>query len=162
MENAVKAIFIAGTLIIILSIVSVIVNVFLKNSIVIDDAAIKIDVNTIAYHNSQFTIYEKDNLTFNKLQSLIGQIVENNNRQTDERLMVSVDVEQYGQKPASMLYESKGTYIRVDKPIDSNFTKENWCPYLDSTSVYRGDYFKVTLNYNDAGIVDIIRIDNIE
>lgn len=162
MENAVKAIFIAATLIIILSIVSVIVNVFLRNSIVMDDATVKIDMNTIAYHNSQFTVYEKDNLTFNKLQALIGNIVENNNRQTDERLMVSIDLEQYGEKPATMLYESKGTYIRVDTPVDTNFTKQSWCPYLDSSSAYKGDFFKVTLNYNDAGIVDIVKIDNIE
>ncbi len=160
MENAVKALFIACGIIITLATITIVVNIFIKNQIIINDGSTKVDFTTVAYHNSQFTPYEKDDLTYAELLSLIGVIVENNLRQTDEKYMVDVLLEKYNAKSGGV-YTATGAFETVSQPMNSNFMNDKKYIYLNSTSVYKGKVFKTNLMYNDIGVIDTIKIEKI-
>lgn len=160
MENTVKAVFIASAIIIALAVITLVVTIFLKNRVLINDGSTKVDFATISYHNSQFTTYEKDDLTYSQLMSFIGVIVENNNRQTDENYMMSILLERYDAKSGG-IYKPSGVLDSLICPDTNEFINNPNYIYLNNNSVYKGKVFKVSLMYNDLGIIDKAKIEKI-
>lgn len=160
MENSVKALFIASGILVTLIAISLVINIFMEGKLIIDGGATNIELSTISHHNSQFISYEKDNLTYANLQSLFGIIVDNNKRQTDNNLKVSIELERYQDK-GSGIYKATGAFDTLQFPTDNSFMSNKRYVYLDSKSVYKGKIFKATLKYNDMGIIDRIRIEKI-
>lgn len=158
MENATKAILLAAGVIITLATVSIIITVFMQNQAVIKEGTKNIDLSTITYHNSQFTTYEKEGLSYSNILTLVGKIVDNNLRQTDENFMVSVEAKEYESKTGGT-YKATNSFVTFEAPIDNSFMQNSVCQELNSDSVYRGKSFRVTLKYNDMGIVSVVRIE---
>ena len=161
MENSVKAILMAGAVIIVLVMITLVLNMFLSGSEIIDDGTTRVDAATIAYHNSQFSKFEKENLTYSNVISLVGKITENNQRQTDGNYVVDVEVKKYRKDAYEETYTSTNTYDVIKGPTNSEFMNNHIYPELNSNSVYRGKIFKASFMYNDYGIIHKIRIEKV-
>ena len=161
MENGVKAILIAGSVIVVLAMVTIVITLFLSGSAIIDDGTSRTDAYTISYHNSQFSPFERENLTYSNVVSLVGQITENNQRQTDNNYLVSVELRRYKKDTYGETYKKTDYLDIISSPTNSNFMNNPLYPELNENSVYRGKVFKASYMYNDYGIIYKIRIEKV-
>ena len=89
MENASKALLIAGGVLVTLAVVSIIMIIFNKGRDFNKTQVDSFDKKKIAYHNSQFTIYERK-LEKSEIEKLIDVAIKNNINAENKEYVVSV------------------------------------------------------------------------
>lgn len=144
MENASKALLIAGAILIALATISLVMVIYNSGKDINEDVSKKIDQSILQYHNSQFTIYEKDNLQYSELLKLINNVDNNNNRAKENIYLVNIEL-----------------YKEVDETAPEDIYTGNEIlnnDYIKKESPLKGEEFKINMIYSENGLINLIKV----
>lgn len=144
MENASKALLIAGAILIALATISLVMVIYNSGKDINEDVSKKIDQSILQYHNSQFTIYEKDNLQYSELLKLINNVDNNNNRAKKNIYLVNIEL-----------------YKEVDETAPEDIYTGNEIlnnDYIKKESPLKGEEFKINMIYSENGLINLIKV----
>ncbi len=142
MENASKALIIAGSILIAILIISLGVMVFnnMRNSVVENS---NLDTEEITAFNNQITPYVGNNVSGSQVNALIQKV-----RSINQSAISNND----NVKRVSITFpSSNGATTTLDTA--NNFTG-------GSSTVTTGVFYKVTVNYGSSGLIDQITVEN--
>ncbi len=144
MENASKALLIAGAILIALATISLVMVIYNSGKDINEDVSKKIDQSILQYHNTQFTIYEKDNLQYSELLKLINNVDNNNNRAKENIYLVNIEL-----------------YKEVDETAPEDIYTGNEIlnnDYIKKESPLKGEEFKINMIYSENGLINLIKV----
>ena len=132
MENASKALLIAGAILLVIAIIAIAVGIVSKTRGTIDVAGNQIDAMEVKMHNNQFTIYE-GRVTGADVKECIAKALSNNSTTTNSAMRVKVTV--------------AGT-VRVNQAATS--------PIFDSSNIPSNNIYTGLTKINSQGIINEI------
>ncbi len=92
MENASKALLIAGAVLLVIALIAVAMGIFGTARGVVDQAEGQIDNMSVQMHNRQFEPYNKSTLTAKEAKDLIAIVISNNKNVTTKDFIVELYV----------------------------------------------------------------------
>ena len=95
MENASKALFIAGAILLVIAIIAIAVGIVSSTRGTIGTAENQIDSMAVQMHNKMFEKYEGKNKSYNEIKECIAEIVAYNSEQKNSDLYVQLQVREY-------------------------------------------------------------------
>ena len=147
MENASKALIIAGA--ILLSILIIAIGIYIFNSAqgTIDSSLQSMTSQEVDAFNSQFTSYQGDEVSGSNVKSLMTKLAANYGSYADE--------------PSKVPTVSDGTTTASYDSVSASSTA-----YTDNVSLIRNSLinkhtYEVTMNFGPAGIIDEITITDV-
>ena len=142
MENASKALLIAGAILICILLIGVGMLVFNSTQGLTDEATRQGESQAIEAFNSQFTTFEKDKQSGSNVKALMNKIKVNNS-QLDEREKVIYDINQDTSDPKYIVTDGD---VKIENGTIKNLNTSSY--YSVTTSDTNGDGFvdKVTVN----------------
>ncbi len=136
MENASKALLIAGSILICILLIGVGMMVFSSGNDIFGSASLKMSENEKLMFNQPFTNYEGERVSGANVRALIRQAISNNSANKDvEGKLVSISID--------------GTAITAT-PEALNTNEMS----AASAKVNTGATYKVVLEYNESGLVN--------
>ena len=158
MENASKALLIAGAILLVIAIIAIGVGIVSKTRGTIDTAGSQIDGMAVQMHNKQFEHYEGTGKTYEEIKQLIADVVAYNASQNNSAFEVTV----YGK-----YYLASGAIrkccTRVKNPDNSttfgiNDFSRNCQLFISDPNIGK-KVWNVSFSYNSQGIIkEIIMI----
>lgn len=152
MENASKALLIAGA--ILLSILIIAIGMFIYNSAqaTVNDSMTSLSTQEIDAFNNQFVSYEQEQ-TGSNVKALIGRLIANSNTYVDESAKVPHVIYTPGQNGAGA-----STYTQTNSEDGNN------AGYVASLSTLRNDIenkhkYWISFEYGASGIITDVTID---
>ena len=147
MENASKALIIAGAILLSILIIALGMSVYNSSSSVTDGA--NMDAQEISAHNSNFISYEGTKKG-SQLSGLLTAIQNNNNDRDDRKIVVSVSstTTSYNKAPLGI----------SDGKVYLNNSNSNYKNIRDELASMGATTFKVSFGYNSDGLINYCEI----
>lgn len=149
MENASKALIIAGAILISIVLITLGVAILGQGQDVVKSS--NMDAQAISSFNSQFTQYEGDSVTGSRVNTLINAVISSNtvsNRDGEVNKLINITV-------------ANGTDITLKT---STATTASDITYVSgvTTRAKSGTIYKVTVDYGTAGYINTITISKVK
>ncbi len=146
MENASKALIIAGAILISIVLITLGVVILGQGQEVVNSS--NMDAQAISSFNSQFTQYEGDSVTGSRVNTLINAVISSNtvsNRDGEVNKLINITV-------------ANGTDITLKTSTASDITYVSGV----TTRAKSGTIYKVTVDYGTAGYINTITISKVK
>ena len=131
MENASKAILIAGAILLVLALIGIAVVVVNNMENTSEDLLVGLDKNEMMLHNNKFLNYEENQLSGSDVKDCISKVLKHNNDNLEDELTMKI-------------------FINNVETINRTTTS------FDSSTINNFDKYKGTVSYSN-GIITIIR-----
>lgn len=152
MENASKALLIAGAILLCILIIAIGMFIYNSASSTITDSLTSMSTQEIDAFNNQFTGYEGAQ-TGSNVKALMGRLIANADTYRDEPAKVP-------QVYINQLSNTKKNYIRASFIANDAGYPQNYITYLGKirNSVETKHEYWIEINFQDNGIIDYITI----
>lgn len=146
MENASKAIIIAGAVIITLAVISLGILIYNMARESLNVAKVQIDNMVIEEYNAQYLVYDKEYVTGIEVKQCISEVLYSNANATDPNIFVTG----LTLKKGSQTYE----YIKIE--VDEYGKKKATNNNLSLSNISNSARYKTTIIFADDGLVQNI------
>lgn len=146
MENASKALLIAGAILLVIAIIAIAVGIVSSTRGAIDTAENQISSMEIQMHNEHFKMFEGKRKTYNDLKNIFAEITAYNSKTTNNNFRVLIHVYQY----------SNENHLNVTGLICE---ETSWGIINGECSIFVENFlYDVAFEYNSAGIINFMKL----
>ena len=148
MENASKALIIAGAILLSILIIAIGIYIFNSAQSTVDSSLQSMSSQEVDAFNSQFTSYQGDAVAGSNVKALMTKLAANYGSYKDEPSKV----------PTVTFGSTNANYSSVANSSDTTYT--NAISSIRNTLVNKHTY-KVTMNFGAKGVIDTITIEDV-
>ncbi|MBE5822123.1 MAG: hypothetical protein E7311_06035 [Clostridiales bacterium] len=155
MENASKALLIAGAILLVIAIIAIAVGIVSSTRGTIGSAENQIDSMAIQMHNKQFEVYE-GKLTYKQVKELFSLIIANNSKTQDNNFIITTACYRWQEGRSTKNYWVYNGQTDLTDPEVIAYKVGQYVAL--TTEPYISNLYDCELFYNSQGIINKIYV----